>query len=75
MSNNKQSSEYKYEVKCRKCNKLNTMYFGDSNTTDKKTFLLWIREHITFPIEKQCNCNNGMILFHDIVGYNIILFE
>jgi hypothetical protein len=61
--------EYQYEVKCRKCNKLTIMYFGTNNTTTKKNFLLWVREHVSFPIQKQCTCKNNMILIHDIVGY------
>ncbi len=61
-----------YKIKCRSCGKITTMYFGDTSTTTKKDFTKWAFEHSTFPITKQCDCDNGSILFHDIVSYTII---
>jgi hypothetical protein len=58
-----------YKVKCRSCGKIETMFF--SNNTDKAHFKLWAKEHSTFPIEKQCTCDNGSIMFHDLVSYKI----
>lgn len=59
-----------YKVKCRSCGKIAKMFF--SNNTDDKTFQKWAREHSTFPIEKQCACDNGSIMFHDLVSYKIL---
>jgi hypothetical protein len=66
------SENLTYKVKCRSCNKITEMYFGTLETTTKETFNKWFSEHSTFPIEKQCDCDNGSILLHDLVSKKII---
>lgn len=61
--------EFTYDVKCRKCNKVNRMYFGNEHSTDKNKFTKWVSEHSTFPIHRQCSCDNGSMMLHDIIGY------
>lgn len=64
-----------YELKCRRCNKITGMYFSKINTNDieaKKSFESWAKEHSTFPITKQCNCNNGKMIFHDLISYTLL---
>ncbi len=65
----KREADFEYDVKCRKCNKVTRMFFGNNNTSSKETFKAWVREHSTYPIEKQCDCDKGMMMFHDIVGF------
>jgi len=60
---------YEYDVKCRKCGKIERMCFGQVKNTKPKDFKTWASEHSTFPIQKQCSCDNGMIMFHDIISY------
>ena len=64
---------FQYEVKCRRCNKITLMYFGAIKDVEIKTFKSWASEHSTFPIQKQCECNNGFMMFHDLVSYGNIL--
>lgn len=64
---------WEYDVKCRKCGKIARMVFGQQKTTSSKDFKLWASEHSTFPIQRQCDCDNGMMMFHDIVSYGNIL--
>lgn len=68
-----QEVNFNYDVKCRKCNNITRMHFGTNMITTKEYFKVWLIEHSTYPIQKQCNCDNGMMLFHDIVGYGNIL--
>lgn len=63
--------EWTYKVKCRCCNKITKMWASDSTHTKREDFVAYIREHSTFPIEKQCECDNGSIMFHDIVSFTI----
>lgn len=67
-----QAESYIYHVKCRRCGKETEMWAGKKTQINKDDFLKYINEHSTFPITKQCECNNGMMLFHDVIGYNII---
>lgn len=60
-----------YEVKCRKCNKKTRMFFSMIDQTKKEDFRSWIYEHATFPIHKQCSCDNGDMMLHDIISYSI----
>lgn len=60
-----------YKVKCRGCSKVSEMYFGNTETTLPRDFIRWANEHTTFPIERQCDCDRGSILFHDIISYTI----
>ena len=62
---------YTYKVKCRNCGKIEKMYFGLNTGVKKEDFIRYVQEHSTFPIELQCKCDNGSIMFHDIVSYNI----
>ena len=61
-----------YKIKCRLCGKITEMWFAKRDQIDKKDFLIWMREHATFPIEKQCGCDNGSIMLHDLVAYTIV---
>lgn len=58
-----------YDVKCRKCGKIQRMFFSTHEQVSAKDFSLWASEHSHFPIEMQCECDNGMIMFHDIVAF------
>ena len=69
----KESDSFEYDVKCRKCCKVTRMFFGNLQTTEKHQFTKWVNEHSTFPIHKQCDCDNGMMLLHDIVSYGPML--
>ena len=64
---------YEYDVKCRKCSKIERMCFGQVDNTKPEDFKRWVVEHSTFPIQKQCTCDNGMIMFHDIVSFGNVL--
>lgn len=68
-----ENKNWEYDVKCRKCGKITRMHHSTPEQTSKENFKIWASEHSTFPIQKQCSCNNGMMLFHDIVGYGNIL--
>ena len=73
---NKKEYDWEYNIKCRKCNKISRMYLGNCDTITSKDFKIWASEHSIFPIEKQCSCDNGMIMFHDIISYgNIALLN
>ena len=61
-----------YKVKCRSCSKITEMYFGNTSKVGKKEFESWAHHHATFPINKQCDCDNGSIMFHDMVSYTIV---
>tara|TARA_R110000744_G_scaffold372004_1_gene483337 strand:- start:53 stop:274 length:222 start_codon:yes stop_codon:yes gene_type:complete len=64
---------YEYDVKCRKCGKIERMCFGQIENTKPEDFKRWAAEHSTFPIQKQCRCDNGMMMFHDIVSFGNVL--
>lgn len=61
-----------YKVRCRGCGKITDMYFGSTRTTSYTDFKKWIKEHSSFPIEKQCFCDNRSRLLHDLISYNLI---
>jgi hypothetical protein len=61
-----------YKIKCRSCSKITEMWFGTTEQTTKANFLKWASEHSTFPFQKQCNCDNGSMLFHDLISYTLI---
>ncbi len=60
-----------YKVKCRSCGKITEMWFSKQSQTQPRDFVKWAHEHSTFPISKQCDCDNGSILFHDLISYVI----
>jgi len=64
---------FEYDVKCRKCGKVTRMFFGTNYTSSKEKFKIWVKEHSTFPIEAQCECDRGMMMFHDIIGFGNVL--
>lgn len=68
-----ENKDYEYDVKCRKCGKITRMWFGSTETTKSNDFKIWATEHSSFPIQKQCECDNGMMMFHDIVSFGNIL--
>ncbi len=65
--------DYEYDVKCRKCGNITRTWFGSSKQTLKVDFRKWVSEHGAFPVEKQCKCDNGMMMLHDIVSFGNIL--
>ena len=66
-----EAEEFNYKVRCRGCSKTTVMFFGrNSNPDALKLFHRWVKEHSTFPIQKQCTCDNGSMLFHDIISYS-----
>ena len=60
-----------YKVKCRGCNEISEMFFGTTKSTNPETLGLWIDNHKTFPIERQCECDNGSMSLHDIISYTL----
>jgi hypothetical protein len=64
-----ENKSWEYDVKCRRCGKITRMYFSTKVSTTGKDFKLWATEHSNFPIQKQCEYDNGMIMFHDIVSF------
>lgn len=71
--NKEETIYFTYEVKCRKCNKIEKMFFSDSSITTKETFETYVKHHSNYPIDKQCKCDNGSIMFHDLISFKIIL--
>ncbi len=61
-----------YKVKCRSCSKITEMYFSTTNKVSYKEFESWAHHHAQFPIIKQCDCDNGSMMFHDMVSYTIM---
>jgi len=59
---------WEYDVKCRKCGKITRMHFGPGrmSSTNIKT---WIESYGNIPIQKQCDCDEEMMMLHDIVGF------
>lgn len=70
---NKMKKDFDYEVKCRKCGKTTKMWFGSDKDTTRELFLTWVGEHSTFPIQKQCDCDSGSMMFHDLIAYGNVL--
>lgn len=72
----KEKEHWEYDVKCRKCGKITRMFFSTIEQVSAKDFKIWASEHSTFPIQKQCDCDNGMVMLHDIVAFgNALLLE
>lgn len=69
MSNN----NWQYDIKCRKCGKIERMHHSTHEQITAKNFQKWALEHSTFPVTKQCECDNGMMMFHDIISFGNIL--
>lgn len=63
------NNNWEYDVKCRKCNKVTRMFHSAHHQTSADTFKKWASEHSKFPIKKQCSCDNGMIMFHDLIAF------
>jgi hypothetical protein len=63
------NDNWEYDVKCRKCGKITRMHHSTHEQTKAQDFKIWASEHSTFPIQKQCNCDNGMMMFHDIISF------
>lgn len=62
-----------YVVKCRSCGSKETMHHSRVENVDPKMFERWALEHSTFPIAKQCKCDNGSLMFHDLISYSLPL--
>ncbi len=61
-----------YKVKCRSCLKISEMWFAKKDQVKLSDFKTFCIEHSTFPIQKQCDCDNSSMLFHDLVSYTLI---
>lgn len=59
-----------YDVKCRRCSKISRIVFGENTSDNIHNFRVLVVRKANEPLEKECSCNRGMILFHDIIGYN-----
>ena len=71
-----EKEQWEYDVKCRKCGKITRMFFSTIEQVSAKDFKIWASERSTFPIQKQCDCDNGMVMLHDIVAFvNALLLE
>jgi hypothetical protein len=70
--NNQDKNYATYKVKCRKCGKIEEMFFGQYEGVDK-ALRFWANEHAAYPIHKQCNCDNGSMMIHDLVSYKLML--
>lgn len=57
-----------YDIKCRKCGKIEKMHFGTKERTTHKDFRLWASEYSTFPFSQKCECSEDMNTFHDLVA-------
>ena len=64
---------WEYDVKCRKCGRTHRMFHSTQDQITKDSFLKWVYDHSTFPIHRQCECDNGMMMLHDLVAYGNIL--
>lgn len=71
MENTNSEQLLSYRVRCRNCGKKSEMYFDTRNEESKKRLKMFIDEHSPFPIQKQCDCDNGSIMLHDIISYSI----
>jgi hypothetical protein len=68
-----ENNDWIYDVKCRRCGKITRMFLSSKEQIKKEDFRKWVLEHSVFPIEKQCECDNGMLMLHDIVSFGNIL--
>lgn len=64
--------DWHYDIKCRRCGKITRMHFGTHDQISADAFKVWASKHSTFPIQKPCECEHGMMMFHDIIGYGDI---
>lgn len=67
------NKNWQYDVKCRKCGKITRMHHSSYEQTSRLNFSIWANEHSSFPIKRQCSCDNNMVMFHDIVAFGNIL--
>jgi len=67
------NNNWEYDVKCRKCGKITRMFHSTYEQTTAKDFRTWASEHSSYPIQKQCGCDNGMLLLHDLVSFGNVL--
>lgn len=65
------SNDLLYKVKCRSCGKKTDLWFSERWQTSPEDFRAWATEHSTFPIHKQCSCDNGSVMLHDLVSYKL----
>lgn len=70
----REDKNWEYDIKCRGCGKITRMHHSTHRQVSSKSFKLWVAEHSTTPIQKQCSCDNGMILIHDLIGIGNVLF-
>lgn len=58
-----------YEVKCRKCGRIHSVWFSTTRQSTYRNFLVFITEHSNYPIQKGCICDRKNVTLHDIVSY------
>jgi hypothetical protein len=68
-----ENKNWEYDVKCRKCGKITRMWHSTHERVSAQDFKIWALEHSAFPIQKQCYCDSGMMMFHDIVSFGNVL--
>ena len=64
-----ENKKWVYDVKCRKCGKIERLSHSRHLQLSVNQFRSWAVEHSTFPISMGCDCDNEMMMFHDIVSY------
>lgn len=62
--------DFTYEVKCRSCGKVSEMWVQNSDNMKYTDFVKVMNEKASYPVEKQCNCHNGKMFFHDVISYS-----
>lgn len=61
-----------YDIKCRRCGKINSLLFGIKSNIDKSVFNDFVSENSGMPQFHQCDCYNEGATVHDIVSFNNI---
>jgi len=64
---------YTYKIKCRNCLKVREMVFSLKSKFTPEQFKGAMNEKSTYPQAAQCRCDNGSIMYHDVVSYCITL--
>ena len=66
-------SDWTYKIKCRSCGEITEMWLAKTDQLSSADVNKWASEHSTFPFKKQCECDRGSMLFHDLVSIGNIL--
>lgn len=60
-----------YKVKCKSCGKVSQMTHSIKLMCRKEEFHVWIHNNKHNPFDRQCSCDNGSMLIHEIIGYDL----